>query len=317
MISHPALWVTFFAIVLGLLALDLGVFHRKSHEVKFKEALIWSGVWVAIALLFGFGLHFWLGSQASMAFLAGYLIEKSLSVDNLFVFALIFSYFGVPAAYQHRVLFWGIIGALLLRAVFIGGGLALIDRFHWMIYVLGTFLVFSGIKMALQKEREVHPERNPVLRLFRRVLPVTSDHAGDRLFVVRAGRWMATPLFITLLFVEVTDVVFAVDSIPAILAVTQDPFIVYTSNVFAILGLRAMYFALAGFLQLFHYLHYGLSVILGFVGVKLLLSGIFPIPVGVSLGVIAGVLSLSVLASVLWPAPALQVTSQEPTPGPA
>ncbi len=301
------MWGSFFVVVLGLLALDLGVFHRNSHEIRFKEAVLWSVAWVCVALLFNGWVYFEMGSGAALQFLTGYLIEKSLAVDNIFVFALVFAYFGVPAAYQHRVLFWGIIGALVMRAAFIAGGITLIEKFHWMIYVFGGLLIVTGIKMVFQKGQEIHPERNPVLRLFRRAVPVTERYEGARFFVRRAGRTMATPLFVALLFVEMSDILFAVDSIPAILAVTRDPFLVYTSNVFAILGLRAMYFALAGVLERFHHLHYGLAVILSFVGVKMLVSEVFKIPTAVSLGVITGVLALSVVSSLIWPVEELPV----------
>jgi tellurite resistance protein TerC len=295
------MWVGFNLFVLAMLALDLGVFHRKPHEVTIKEALVWSGVWVALALLFNLGLYYWRGPEPALEFLTGYLIEKSLSVDNIFVFLLIFSYFRVPASYQHRVLFWGILGALVMRAAFIALGISLIRRFHWVIYVFGAFLILTGVKMALEKGKEIHPERNPVLRLFRRFVPVTDDYQSSKFFVKQRGRYFATPLFIVLLVVETTDVIFAVDSIPAILAITLDPFIVYTSNVFAILGLRALYFALAGVMRLFHHLHYGLSAILVFVGAKMLLADFYKIPVGVALGVIAGVLIISVIASMAFP----------------
>ena len=294
-------WVGFNLFVLMMLAIDLSVFHRKAHEVKFKEALIWSIVWIALALLFNLGIYFWRGPQTALEFLTGYLIEKSLSVDNLFIFLLIFSYFRVPALYQHKVLFWGILGALVMRAIFIAAGVTLIQKFHWLIYIFGGFLILTGIKMALEKEKEIHPERNPVLRLFRRFVPVTSDYEGDKFLVKREGRYFATPLFITLLIVETTDLIFAVDSIPAILAITLDPFIVYTSNVFAILGLRSLYFALAGIMQLFHYLHYVLSAILVFVGVKMLLADIYKIPLGIALGVVAGFLLISVIVSIIRP----------------
>ncbi len=294
-------WVIFNIFVLAMLALDLGVFHRKAHEVKVKEALVWSFVWIALALLFNVGVYFWQGTQTALEFLTGYLIEKSLSVDNIFVFLLIFSYFRVPFLYQHKVLFWGILGALVMRAIFIATGVTLIQKFHWIIYVFGGFLILTGIKMALQKDMEIHPERNPVLRLFQRFIPVTKDYEDDKFFFKRSGRYFATPLFITLLIVETTDLIFAVDSIPAILAITIDPFIVYTSNVFAILGLRALYFALAGIMQLFHYLHYGLSAILVFVGIKMLLADLYKIPVGISLGVVAGSLLISAIASIIRP----------------
>ena len=294
-------WVGFNLFVLMMLAIDLSVFHRKAHEVKFKEALIWSIVWIALALLFNLGIYFWRGPQTALEFLTGYLIEKSLSVDNLFIFLLIFSYFRVPALYQHKVLFWGILGALVMRAIFIAAGVTLIQKFHWLIYIFGGFLILTGIKMALEKEKEIHPERNPVLRLFRRFMPITSDYEGDKFLVKHEGRYFATPLFITLLIVETTDVIFAIDSIPAILAITLDPFIVYTSNIFAILGLRSLYFALAGIMQLFHYLHYGLSAILVFVGAKMLLAYIYKIPVDIALGVVAGFLLISVIASIIRP----------------
>jgi tellurite resistance protein TerC len=292
------LWIGFNLFVLAMLALDLGVFHRKAHVIKIKEALVWSGVWITLALLFNLGIYFWRGQETALEFLAGYLIEKSLSVDNIFVFLLIFSYFGVPPLYQHKVLFWGILGALIMRAVFIATGITLIEKFHWTIYLFGAILVLTGVKMALQKDRKIQPERNPVIRLFHRCVPVTEDYAQDKFFIKRAGRYLATPLFIVLIVVETTDVIFAVDSIPAILAITLDPFIVYTSNVFAILGLRALYFALSGVMELFHHLHYGLSVVLVFVGIKMLLTDLYKIPVSIALSVVAGILLVSVMASI-------------------
>jgi len=299
-----ALWIGFAFFILTMLALDLFVFHRKPHAVKMKEALAWSAAWISLALLFNVGVYFWQGSRPALEFLTGYLIEKSLSIDNIFVFLLIFSSFRVPAKYQHEILFWGILGALLLRAAFIAGGIALMERFHWIVYLFGGFLVLTGVRLVFEKDKEIHPERNPVLRLVRRILPVTEEHdTGGRFFVVRQGRTFATPLFLVLLIVETTDVIFAVDSIPAILAVTQDPFIVYTSNVFAILGLRALYFAVAGVVDLFHHLHYGLSAILIFVGAKMLLSDFYHIPVPVSLVFIVSMLGISILASVIWPHP--------------
>lgn len=294
-------WVGFNVFVLAMLALDLGVFHRKHHEVKFKEAISWTAVWITLALVFNGLVYYVWGSQVALQFLTGYLIEKSLSVDNVFVFLLIFSYFKVPAKYQHEVLFWGIIGALVFRAIFIAVGITLLEHFHWLIYVFGAFLVFTGVKLALEKDKEIHPERNIVLRIFRRMMRVTNEYEGGKFFVRKNGHTWATPLFVVLLVIETTDIIFAVDSIPAILAITKDPFIVYTSNVFAILGLRALYFALAGVMQLFHHLHYGLAVILGFVGLKMILSDVYKIPIGVSLGVIMGVLTLSIVASLLWP----------------
>jgi tellurite resistance protein TerC len=301
MSDQVLLWVVFNIFVLGMLALDLGVFHRKAHTIKIKEALAWSGVWIFLALLFNLGIYFWRGPESALEFLTGYLIEKSLSVDNIFVFLLIFSYFHVPPLYQHKVLFWGILGALIMRAIFIAAGVTLIQKFHWIIYLFGALLIVTGIKLALEKEKEIHPERNPALRLFRRLMPVTEEYEKARFFVKRNGRYLATPLFVVLLVVETTDVIFAVDSIPAILAITLDPFIVYTSNVFAILGLRALYFALAGMMELFHYLHYGLSAILTFVGIKMLLTYIYKIPISVALGVIAGILIVSIVSSVMFP----------------
>jgi tellurite resistance protein TerC len=299
------LWVGFNVFVLAMLALDLFVFHKEAHEVSLKEAGAWSAFWVALALVFNYGVYHFLGAQRGLEFLTGYLIEKALSVDNIFVFVLIFSYFSVPAKYQHRVLFWGILGALLMRGAMIGAGAALIERFHWIIYVFGAFLVVTGIKMALQTERGIHPERNPVIRLVRRLMPVTDSYHGQQFFA-RASvggrvRRAATPLFVVLVLVETTDLIFAVDSIPAIFAITRDPFIVYTSNVFAILGLRALYFLLAGVVHRFHFLKLGLSAVLVFVGAKMLLADIYKVPVAISLGVIGLVLATSVVASLLFP----------------
>lgn len=295
------LWVGFILFVLAMLALDLLVFHRKTHEIKVKEALLWSGFWIALSLLFNLGVYIWGGKQQALEFLTGYLLEKSLSVDNIFVFLMIFSYFKIPHKYQHEVLFWGILGALIMRGAFIAGGIVLIEQFHWIIYVFGGFLIFSGIKMVTDKDKEIHPEKSLILRLFNHVMPVTKGIEDGRFFIKTSGRWFATPLFVVLLVVETTDVMFAFDSIPAILAITQKPFIVYTSNVFAILGLRALYFALAGVMQYFHYLHYGLSLILVFVGLKMLLADIYKISVGTSLLVLACILTISIIASMLWP----------------
>ena len=303
------LWLGFNLFVLAMLALDLGVFHRHAHVVSVKEATIWSIIWMGLAMLFNAGLYFfwetlapssaYSNSEAALAFFTGYLIEKSLSVDNIFVFVLIFTYFAVPAAYQHRVLFWGIIGALIMRATLIAVGAALLKEFHWIIYVFGAFLIFTGIKMAFHRNTGLHPEQNPLVRLFRRLMPVTDAYEGEKFFIRRAGVLMATPLFLVLLMVESTDLIFAVDSIPAIFAVTNDPFIVYTSNVFAILGLRSLYFVLAGIMHKFYYLKLGLSVVLTFVGVKMVLVDLYKIPIGTSLGVIMSILVLSVVAS-LW-----------------
>ena len=293
-------WILFNVFVVAMLVLDLGVFHRRAHTVKFREALAWSVLWIALAAIFAVVIYFWHGRTPSLEFVTGYVIELSLSVDNLFVFLLIFRYFKVPPVHQHKVLFWGILGALIMRSVFIVAGVGLIRRFHWIIYVFGAFLVYSGIKLFRQGEAEIHPEKNPVLRLFRRWVPVTNDYEGDKFFVRRPGLY-ATPLVVVLLIVETTDLLFAVDSIPAILAITLDAFIVYTSNVFAILGLRSMYFALAGMMEMFRYLHYGLSVVLMLVGTKMLASHYYEVPTAVALGIVAGVLLISVLASLAHP----------------
>jgi tellurite resistance protein TerC len=319
--SHQVLlWVVFNLFVVAMLALDLGVFHRKAHEVRIREALFWSAFWIALSLLFNLGIYFWRGSETALEFLTGYLLEKSLSVDNIFVFLMIFTYFRVPYLHQHKVLFWGILGALIMRALFILTGITLIQKFHWVIYIMGGFLVLTGIKMATQKDADIHPERNPVLKLVRRLMPVTENYEGAHFFVRHNGRLFATPLFIVVLVVETTDVIFAVDSIPAILAITLDPFIVYTSNVFAILGLRALYFALAGIMRLFHYLPYGLSLILVFVGIKMLLVDIYKIPIGMALGTVAVLLALSVIASLIFPpktvAPTSTVNQPESAPNP-
>ncbi|MBI4596705.1 MAG: TerC family protein [Candidatus Tectomicrobia bacterium] len=314
MTNEILLWAGFNAFILAMLASDLGVFHRKSHVVNLKEALVWSVVWIVQSLLFNLGVYFWRGPETALQFLTGYLIEKSLSVDNIFVFLLIFTYFRVPALYQHKVLFWGIIGALIMRAVFIAAGITLIQSFHWIIYVFGLFLILTGIKMALQKGKEIHPERNPVIKLFRRLMPVTAGYEESKFFVKKSGRYLATPLFIVLLVVETTDVIFAVDSIPAIIAITTDPFIVYSSNVFAILGLRALYFAVAGVMGMFHYLHYGLSGILVFVGLKMLASDIYKVPAGIALGVIAFILLISVVASIIRPEKKGEIVPTLPDP---
>jgi tellurite resistance protein TerC len=296
------LWIGFNAFVLVMLALDLGVFHRKAHVVSFRESLAWTAVWVVLALLFNAGIWHYSGADKALKFFTGYVIEKSLSVDNVFVFALLFSYFAVPPVYQHKVLFWGILGALAMRAVMIAAGAALLTKFTWVLYLFGAFLILTGVKMVLKREEELHPERNPIERWFKKLMPVTAEYRGEKFFVREAGRRHATPLFIVLLLVEVSDLVFAVDSIPAIFAVTTDPFIVYTSNVFAILGLRSLYFALAGIMDKFHYLKLGLGVVLSFVGVKMLLSHTaYKLDTLVSLGFILGILAASILASLLRP----------------
>jgi tellurite resistance protein TerC len=301
------MWVSFNAAVLALLALDLGVFHRHSHKVSLREAAVWSTIWIALSLAFNYGLSQWMGREAGLQFLTGYLIEKALSVDNIFVFVLIFSYFRVPEEYQHRVLFWGIVSALVMRGAMIGGGAYLIERFHWIMYVFGAFLAFTGIRLATREGHEVHPEKNPMLALVRRATDVTNEYHGQRFFVrlAPAGggppRRAATPLLIVLVLVESTDLLFALDSIPAIFAVTQDPFIVYTSNVCAILGLRSLYFLLAGVVNRFHYLQLGLSLVLVFVGAKMLLADLYQVPIAASLLIIAGVLLASVAASWMFP----------------
>ncbi len=292
-------WVIFNAGILTLLVLDLVVFHRKAKVVSVKEALRWCAFWVGLAVAFGLLVWWWLGSGKALEFYTGYLIEESLSVDNLFVFLMIFQYFRVAREYQYKVLFWGILGALILRGAFILAGVALIRRFDWVVYLFGAFLVYTGYKMWGGEETEIHPEKNPVLQLVRRKFPVTRDYEGDRFLVLKNGRRYLTPLLVVLLVVESTDVLFAADSIPAILAITHDPFIVYTSNVFAILGLRSIFFALAGLMEMFRYLHYGLSAILIFIGVKMLVSHFVEIPVEIALGVVALILGVSILASIV------------------
>jgi len=300
-IGTPPLWIGFTLFVLAMLALDLGVFHRKAHVVGVREALVWTAVWIALALVFNVGVYVWFGAERALEFLTGYVIEKALSVDNIFVFLVVFAVFAVPAALQHRVLFWGILGALIMRAIFIVLGAALLQRFHWVIYIFGAFLVCTGIKLLVQRDGAAHPERNPLFRLFRRCVPSVPDYRGGHFIVVEGGKRYATPLLLVLVAIEATDLVFAVDSIPAIFAVTMDPFIVYTSNIFAILGLRALYFALAGMMGQFHYLKVGLSLVLAFVGVKMLLIGVYKIPILVSLGVIVALLAGAVVASLLRP----------------
>ena len=303
-------WLAFNLFVLAMLALDLGLFHREKHVVEVREAMSWTLLWITLAACFAVLIYFFGHTMVgharpnralSLEFVTGYLIELSLSVDNLFVFLLIFRYFRVPRAFQHQVLFWGVIGALVMRVIFIVAGISLLNRFHWFIYVFGAILIYSGVKLLGQKDKDIHPEKNPVLRGFRKLFPVTKDYEGGRFFVRRGAVRYATPLAVVLLLVETTDVLFATDSIPAVLAVTREPFIVYTSNVFAILGLRSLYFALAGMIERFHFLHYGLSLILIFIGVKMLASNVIEIPTELALGAVAGVLAVSVGLSVIFP----------------
>ncbi|MEO8322822.1 MAG: TerC family protein [Actinomycetota bacterium] len=290
-------WVAFVAFILAMLALDLFFLHRDAHVVAFREAAIWSAVWVTLGLSFGVVIWVWQGAPAAGEYIAGYLIEKSLSIDNIFIFALVLGYFQVPPAYQHRVLFWGVLGALAMRAVFIAAGAALLDNFHWMIYLFGGFLILTAIRMGLHKGGEVHPERNPMLRLMRRMMPMSRDYDGASFFTLQNGKRMATPMLAVLIVIETTDLVFAIDSIPAIFAITRDTFLVFTSNAFAILGLRAMYFMLAGMMDRFVYLKAGLAVVLGFVGLKMVGSEVVHVPIWISLTVIATVLGVSVIAS--------------------
>ncbi|MCH8304076.1 MAG: TerC family protein [Candidatus Marinimicrobia bacterium] len=295
-------WVGFNILILVLIAIDLGLLHKKSHVISIKEALIWSAGWIFISLTFNVGIYFWFGYDSALQFLTGYLIEKSLSVDNIFVFAILFSYFKVPPEHQHKVLMWGILGALVMRGALIAIGTALITNYHWIIFVLGAFLVYTGIKMAVQKEISVHPEKNPVVNLAKRFIPISDDYDGDKFVTTVNGKKSFTPLLVVLLVVEVTDLMFAVDSIPAIFAITTDAFIVYTSNVFAILGLRALYFALSGVLNMFHYLKYGLGMVLSFVGIKMLISEFYIIPIPVALGAVAAILAIAIVASIVIPA---------------
>ena len=306
-VGSPQLWLAFTLLVLALLAFDLGVLHRRAHVVRFREALLWSAAWIGLALAFNALVYHTFGAQRGLEFLTGYLIEKALSVDNIFVFLVLFSFFAVPAAYQHRVLFWGILGALLLRGVFIVAGAALLQRFHAVIYVFGAFLVATGVRLLLGQDSEVHPEQNPVYRVFRRFVPAVAGYRGQHFVVREDGRWRATPLLMVLVVVEATDVVFAVDSIPAVFAVTRDPFIVYTSNVFAILGLRALYFVLAGVMDRFCHLKTGLALVLCFVGLKMLAADVYEVPIGASLGIVATLLLGSVIASLLAPREAGEV----------
>ena len=294
-------WVGFVAFVLAMLALDLGVFNKTPHVVKAKEAALWTSIWVGLALLFAAGLAWFADRATALTFLTGYVIEESLSVDNIFVIVLIFQYFAVPPKYQHRVLFWGILGALVMRGVFIGVGAALLARFEWIIYIFGAILVVTGVRMAVKQDEEFDGEQNPVVKWVRRFLPVTQDYRGKHFFAVENGKRYATPLFLVLLLVETTDLIFAVDSIPAIFGITRDPFIVFTSNIFAVMGLRSLFFLLASVVTKFHLLKYGLAVILTFIGTKMLIEHWVHIPIMVSLGIVVAVLAASIVASLVWP----------------
>jgi tellurite resistance protein TerC len=307
MSGESALWIAFGILIPVLLFLDLAVFHRRPHVIKVKEALLWSALWISIALLFGLAIVLVIGRVKALEYITGYLVEESLSIDNLFVFLLIFSYFCVPAEYQHRILFWGILGAVFMRAIFIVAGLTLLEKLHWVIYIFGAFLVYTGIRMSLKREREMKPEKNPVLKLFRRFVPITKRYHAGCFLLKKRGKRLATPLLLVLVVIETTDIVFAVDSIPAILAITRDPFIVYTSNIFAVMGLRAIFFALSGVIQRLYYLNYGLAAILIFLGLKMVGSEVIEISVGISLAVVGGILIISAVASLLWP-----VRSTEP-----
>jgi tellurite resistance protein TerC len=300
---HIGFWIVFNGVILVLLFLDLAVVNRSYRVVPFKQALLMSGIWIGLAFVFAILVHQWMGPVKTIEFLSGYLLEEALSVDNLFVFILLFAYFKVPPEEEKTVLFWGIIGALIMRGVFIWAGVALVARFHWVLYLFGIFLIWTGLQLIRKGEVQRDPSRNIVLKFCRRFLPLTDTYEQKRFFVRREGKILATPLFVVLLVVETTDILFATDSIPAILAITRDPFIVYTSNVFAILGLRSLYFALSGLMKLFHYLNYGLSVVLMFIGAKMLLPERFQLPTWVALAVIAGVLTTSVVLSVIYPKP--------------
>lgn len=297
------LWIGFNIFILLMLALDLGVFQKKTHAVSVKEALIWSAVWIILALFFNVFIYYEMGETKAVEFFTGYLLERSLSIDNIFVFVLLFSYFKVPAEFQHKVLFWGVLGALILRAALIFLGVVLIHKFAWIIYVFGAFLLFTGFRMAMHNDDDIDPEKNIVIRLYKKFFPVTKEYHGGDFFVRKEGKISATPLFVVLIATEFTDLVFAFDSIPAIFSVTDDAFIIYTSNIFAILGLRAMYFALAGIIDKFHYLKVGLSMILIFIGFKMVIVDLFKIPIGYSLAVIALILVVSIVYSILKPKP--------------
>lgn len=303
------MWIVFCAFISLMLWLDLAVFNRRSHTITVKESLGWTAFWVMLAMAFDVGVYYYLGQERALEFFTGYIIEQSLSVDNLFVILLIFGYFHVKKEFQHKVLFWGIFGALIMRMIMIIIGVELIENFHWLIYIFGGFLIFTGLRMVFGKEKELHPDQNPLVRVFKRFFPVTNEYHGDRFFVMQNAQRYATPLFIVVLVVEVTDLIFAVDSVPAVLAVSRNPFVVYTSNAFAILGLRSLFFALSHIMNLFHYIKYGLALVLTFIGTKMVLMDTFKIPIGISLTVVASILVLSVVLSIIFPKPEPEDTS--------
>lgn len=294
-------WLAFFSIITFMLVLDLGVFHKKVHKVSIKESLAWTAVWIALALMFNAWIYHSMGEQKGLEFLSGYVIEKALSVDNIFVISLIFTYFKVPPQYQHRVLFWGVLGALFFRIIFIFAGVALINKFSWMIYVFGVFLVYTGLKMLKDEEKSIDIENNPMIKFVKKFFSITKDFDGQNFRTFHAGKNQFTPLFLVLIMIETTDIIFAVDSIPAILAITSDPYIVFTSNVFAILGLRSLYFALNGIMEMFEYINYALSGILVFVGVKMIIAKWYHVPIIASVGIIFGLLIISIVASIYFP----------------
>lgn len=298
-ITDTQMWIGFGVVVVFFLVLDMLVLNRKSHEISLKEAMLTSALWIGVALLFGLGVYYVKGGEHALTYYTAYVVEESLSMDNMFVFLMIFAYFKIPSKYQHKILFWGIVGAVMMRFIFIFAGITLINKFHWIIYVFGAILIYSGYKMIREKDEEIHPDSNPVLRLFRKIMPVTGDVDKGKFFLRIGGKWHATTLFIVLLVIETSDVIFAVDSIPAVLSISRDTFIVYTSNIMAILGLRSLYFALAGIMKLFRFLHYGLSVILIFVGIKMIISKWIEIPIFASLGFICVILVASILMSVV------------------
>jgi tellurite resistance protein TerC len=311
MSGETILWIVFAVLIPVMLVLDLGVFHRRAHTVKVKEALVWSAVWITLALLFCLGVDRLVSHEKALNFITGYLVEESLSVDNLFVFLLIFTYFGVPKADQHHVLFWGILGAIFMRGIFIVTGLTLLANLYWIEYIFGAFLLYTAVRLAFRKETEVQPEKNPVLKMFRRFVPLSRNYHSNKFLIKVRGRRLATPLLLVLVVIETTDIVFAVDSVPAILAITRDPFIVYTSNILAVMGLRALYFVLAGVIQKFYYLNYGLAAILGFLGLKMLVTDFIEIPVLASLGVVCGILAIAALFSFYRPGKKSEVEAHQ------